>query len=109
MSLDDIIVFGWTFHQHLTQLGEVLTKLRQAILKVRPAKCNLFSAQVHYLRHIISASGVEADPTKVEAVRQWMTPKNQTEEFCWASLILQEVCERFWRDCSPHHQLWYTV
>lgn len=77
--VNDIIVFGRTFHEHLSQLDEVLTKLHQANLKVKPAKCNLFSAQVQYLGDIISARGVEADPAKAEAVRRWPVPKNQTE------------------------------
>lgn len=77
--LDDIIVFGRTFHEHLTRLDGVLGKLRQANLKVKPAKCNLFSTQVHYLGHVVSAEGVMPDPAKVEAVREWPTPSGQTE------------------------------
>ena len=77
--LDDIIIFGRTFQEHLGRLDEVLTKLRQANLKVKPTKCKLFASQVQYLGHIISCKGVKADPEKVEAVRQWPVPKNQTE------------------------------
>ncbi|XP_059420291.1 uncharacterized protein LOC132155519 [Carassius carassius] len=77
--LDDIIIFGRTFQEHLGRLDEVLIKLRQANLKVKPTKCNLFATQVQYLGHIISSKGVKADPAKVEAVRQWPVPKNQTE------------------------------
>uniref|UniRef100_A0A671PPZ2 Integrase catalytic domain-containing protein n=1 Tax=Sinocyclocheilus anshuiensis TaxID=1608454 RepID=A0A671PPZ2_9TELE len=32
-----------------------------------------------YLGHVISAEGVMADPSKVEAVKSWPIPKNQTE------------------------------
>lgn len=48
-------------------------------LKVRPSKCNMFSNQVQYLGHLISAERVTADPTKVQVVKDWPTPKNQTE------------------------------
>lgn len=41
--LDDIIVFGRTFQEHLVRLDGVLSKLRQANLKVKPSKCNLFA------------------------------------------------------------------
>lgn len=77
--LDDIIVFGCTFGEHLSRLGEVLSKLKAANLKVKPSKCNLFSTEVQYLGHVISAEGVKADPGKVEAVRVWPVPINQTE------------------------------
>ena len=66
--LDDIIVFGRSFQEHLSRLGEVLNKLQTANLKVKPSKCNLFSTKVKYLGHIISADGVMADPAKLEAV-----------------------------------------
>lgn len=77
--LDDIIVFGQSFQEHLSRLGEVLNKLQTANLKVKPSKCNLFSTKVKYLGHIISADGVMADPAKLEAVRSWPEPTNQTE------------------------------
>lgn len=69
--LDDIIVFGRTFGEHLQRLDEVLGKLRHANLKVKPSKCTLFATQVRYLGHVISADGIRADPVKLDAVRQW--------------------------------------
>lgn len=105
--LDDIIVFGRTFHEHLSRLDEVLTKLRQANLKVKPAKCNLFSPQVKYLGHIISAQGVEADPAKVEAVRRWPGPKNQTEvkSFVGLASYYRRFVQGFAEIARPLHQL----
>lgn len=105
--LDDIIVFGRTFHEHLSRLDEVLTKLRQANLKVKPAKCNLLSPQVQYLGHIISARGVEADPAKVEAVRQWPVPKNQTEvkSFVGLASYYRRFVKGFAEIARPLHQL----
>lgn len=85
--LDDIIVFGRTFQEHLARLDEVLTKLQQANLKIKPCKCNRFSTQVHYLGHVISAGGVIADPAKVAAVREWPVPKNQTEVQSFVGLV----------------------
>ena len=39
--LDDVIVFGRTFDEHLTRLGEVFDRLRAANLKLKPSKCFL--------------------------------------------------------------------
>ena len=67
--LDDIIVFGETFEQHLKRLEAVLERLRAAQLKLKPSKCHLFQCRVSFLGHIVSEFGIEPDPEKVEAVR----------------------------------------
>lgn len=105
--LDDIICFGRDFHEHLERLDEVLTKLRQANLKVKPTKCNLFSTQVQYLGHIISSGGVKADPAKVEAVRQWPVPKSQPEvrSFLGLASYYRRFVKGFAEIARPLHQL----
>lgn len=105
--LDDIIVFGRTFHEHLTRLDGVLEKLRQANLKVKPSKCNLFSTQVHYLGHVISSEGVMPDPAKVEAVREWPIPANQTEvqSFIGLASYYRRFVRGFADTARPLHQL----
>lgn len=37
--LDDVIVMGRTFEEHLTNLANVLTGLRNANLRLKPQKC----------------------------------------------------------------------
>lgn len=105
--LDDIITFGRTFQEHLARLDEVLTKLRQANLKVKPAKCHLFATQVQYLGHVISSDGVKADPAKVEAVRQWPVPKTQTEvrSFLGLASYYRRFVKGFAEIARPLHQL----
>lgn len=105
--LDDIIVFGRTFEKHFSRLGEVLSKLRAANLNVKPSKCNLFSMEVQYLGHVISAKGVRADPKKVEAVRTWPVPGNQTEEksFLRLASYYHQFVQRFAEIARPLHQL----
>lgn len=105
--LDDIIVFGRTFEEHLSRLGEVLSKLKTANLKVKPSKCNLFSTEVQYLGHVISAEGVKADPGKVEAVRAWPVPINQTEvrSFLGLASYYRRFVRGFAEIARPLHQL----
>ena len=74
--LDDILVIGRTFQEHLSNLHQVLTRLREAGLRLKPLKCQLAATQVEYLGHIVSAKGIEADPKKVEAVQQYPVPEN---------------------------------
>ena len=76
--LDDLIVFSSTFDEHIERLDEVLTRLGNAGLKLKPSKCHLFQEKVLFLGHLVTSKGVEPDPQKVEAVRDWPTPKNVT-------------------------------
>ena len=72
--LDDILVMGRTFTEHLMNLQEVFSRLRSAKLTLKPQKCKLVRQTVEYLGHIISEDGVAADPAKVEAAQQFPTP-----------------------------------
>ncbi|GFU79609.1 retrovirus-related Pol polyprotein from transposon 297 [Trichonephila clavipes] len=62
--LDDVIIGGRTFEEHLQNIRKVLSKLRDANLKLNPSKCKFFQKEVNYLGHIISAEGVRFDPEK---------------------------------------------
>lgn len=77
--LDDIVIFSQTIEQHLERLEEVLARLKQAGLKLKPRKCELFCSSVKYLGHVVSANGVSTDPEKVSAIRTWTPPTNLTE------------------------------
>lgn len=56
--LDDIIVMGATFTEHLERLDEVFTRLKQAGLKLKAKKCELLQEEVLFLGHIVSAEGL---------------------------------------------------
>lgn len=105
--LDDIIVFGKTFQEHLGRLEQVFGNVYKANLKVKPSKCNLFAKQVSYLGHVISAEGVKADPSKVEAVRGWPVPRNQTEvrSFLGLASYYRHFMRSFAEIARPLHQL----
>jgi hypothetical protein len=72
--LDDVIVLGRTFQEHLCNLRSVLQRLLDSGLRLRPSKCSFFRDQVPYLGHIISRDGVATDPAKTEKVSSWPSP-----------------------------------
>lgn len=74
--LDDIIVLGRTFNEHLKNLQQVLQTIKAAGLKLNASKCSLFKNEVNYLGHIVSRQGVRTDPIKLAAVEEWRTPRN---------------------------------
>ena len=44
-------------------------------LKLKSSKCEFFKPKITYLGHIVSAAGIETDPKKIEAVKNWTLPK----------------------------------
>ena len=64
--IDDIIILGKSFEDHLVNLRLVLTQLQEAGLCIKPSKCALFQKQVIYLGHIVSREGVTTNPGKTK-------------------------------------------
>ena len=77
--LDDVIVFGRIFDEHLTRLGEVLERFRSAGLKLKPEKCQFFQREVKFLGYLISAKGVKPHPDNVQKIVNWPTPQSPTD------------------------------
>ena len=73
--LDDIVVVGASWEEHLTNLVRVLDRIQSAGLKLKPQKCKFAQTEVEYLGHV-SADGVMTDPAKLQAVRDFPTPTN---------------------------------
>ncbi|KAF8790657.1 Retrovirus-related Pol polyprotein like [Argiope bruennichi] len=74
VHLDDIIIMGRSFEEHLQNVRRILQKLKEGNLKLSPFKCHLFRREVTYLGHIISWEGVRTDPDKISAVKDWNCP-----------------------------------
>ena len=77
--LDNIIVFSRTPEEHLERLRGVFDKLAKAGLKLKPSKCEFFKSKSTYLGHIVPAAGIETDPKKIEAVKNWTLPRTVTD------------------------------
>ncbi|CAK1595301.1 unnamed protein product [Parnassius mnemosyne] len=78
--LDDIIIVGRTFEEHLQNLERVLTKIQSANLKLSPKKCSLFKRQVSFLGYVVSEDGIRTVPEKIAAVKEWPVPNDKTQE-----------------------------
>lgn len=72
--LDDILIFTLTLEEHRKITHEVLHRLRQHDLYLRPEKCEFEQQEIEYLGLIIKEGEVRMDPSKVEAVRNWPAP-----------------------------------
>jgi hypothetical protein len=77
--LDDVISLGRDFEDALENLRQVFVRLQAAGLRLKPTKCELFRTKVSFLGHVVSGEGIECDPAKVEAVKNYHRPTNLTE------------------------------
>ena len=79
--LDDILIWSSSLDEHLERLDAVFKRLTEAGLKLKSSKCIFFKDKVGYLGYVISSNGVETDPSKIDAVTSWETPKNGIRKF----------------------------
>lgn len=79
LYIDDIIVVGCSIEHHFKNLEKVFEKLKFYNLKLNPAKCNFFCADVTFLGHHISAEGIQPDKSKYSVIENYPTPNNADE------------------------------
>lgn len=74
--MDDIVVYGDTLIAHNKKLTEILERLRQHELKLQPSKCNFLQKEIVFLGHKITSEGIKPDEAKIQAVKNFPSPKN---------------------------------
>ena len=73
---DDILVYSKNAEEHKLHVQNVLDLLQQHQLYAKKSKCTFFTHKVEYLGFIIFQEGVSTNPAKVEAVKNWPSPRN---------------------------------
>ena len=77
--LDDIIIFSKSFDEHIKSLENVFKQLELHGLKLKASKCEFCKTSLQYLGHIVSDKGVQTDPDKISALKDWPAPSNIKE------------------------------
>ena len=62
--LDDIIVFSYSWEEHLARLRQVFERLRHANLKLGADKCTFAAKEVNYLGHRVTEEGLLPDSSR---------------------------------------------
>jgi Reverse transcriptase (RNA-dependent DNA polymerase) len=70
------LIYSESLSEHRKHVRKVLHALQQAGLGINPKKCHFHSQRVEYLGFIVTPDGLEMDPAKVYAVRNWPFPNN---------------------------------
>ena len=72
--LDDIIVMGNDFEDHLVNLEGVLKRLQEYGLKLKPRKCELCKPRVKFLGRWVGEGGLQLDDEDIRTVKNWPRP-----------------------------------
>lgn len=73
--LDDILVYLENPEEHETHVKEVLQRLKEKHLYLKPLKCLFSITIIPYLGIIITPEGISMEQEKVKVVMEWPTPK----------------------------------
>ena len=73
--IDDVIVGTETEEGHDELVAEVVKRLEENDLYVKPEKCKWKVKEVEFLGVVIGPEGIKMEKEKVKGVLEWLTPK----------------------------------
>ena len=77
--MDNMLVKSKEEFAHLDDLKETFITLNQYQMKLNPSKCAFGVAPGKFLGFMVSQKGIEANPEKVRAILDMMSPKTIKE------------------------------
>lgn len=78
--IDDILVYtNGTLEQHIEHNKKVMSALRKGQLQLKIEKSVFHVKRIDFLGSIVTTNGIEMDPEKVRAIREWPTPGSVKE------------------------------
>jgi RNase H-like domain found in reverse transcriptase/Reverse transcriptase (RNA-dependent DNA polymerase) len=76
--IDDVLIYtSGTLNEHRERVRGVISRLRDAGLRLDIDKCEFEQKRVKYLGYIVDCEkGISVDPEKVAAIREWEPPSS---------------------------------
>ncbi|GJU77504.1 putative reverse transcriptase domain-containing protein [Tanacetum coccineum] len=68
-----------TQEEHVEHLRLVLELLEKEKLYAKFTKCEFWPREVQFVGHVINGNGIHVDPSKIEAVKDWKSPRTPFE------------------------------
>jgi hypothetical protein len=77
--IDDILVYSRNEEEYERHLWIILQRLRDHQLYAKFSKCAFWLKEVPFLGHVTSVEGIAVDPSKVQEVLDWKSPRSVTQ------------------------------
>jgi len=105
--IDDILVAIDTEEGHDKLVEEVLKRLEENDLSMKPEKCKWKVREVEFLGVVIGPRGVEIQKEKIEEVLNWPAPRNvkEVQKFLGLANYYRRFIKNFTRIVALLHML----
>ncbi|GJY24887.1 putative reverse transcriptase domain-containing protein [Tanacetum coccineum] len=77
--IDDILIYSKSKEDYEEHLKIIFVLLKKEKLYAKFSKCDFWLNSVQFLSHVIDSEGVHVDPSKIEAIKNWVVPITPTE------------------------------
>ncbi|GJW41005.1 putative reverse transcriptase domain-containing protein [Tanacetum coccineum] len=77
--IDDILIYSKNKKEHKEHLKAILELLKKEELYAKSSKCEFWIPKVQFPGHVIDSQGIHVDLAKIEAIKDWTSPKTPTE------------------------------
>lgn len=85
--IDNILIYSKSNKEHVEHLSVLLQTLKEKKLYVKLSKCEFCLQEVFFLGNVISSDDIVVDPSKIDVVLQWETPKSVTKIRSFLGLV----------------------
>ncbi|GJX01310.1 putative reverse transcriptase domain-containing protein [Tanacetum coccineum] len=72
--IDDILIYSHNKEEHANHLRIILELFKKEKLYANFSKCDFWIRIVQFLGHLIDSQGLNVDPAKIEAFKNWTSP-----------------------------------
>ncbi|GJQ97508.1 hypothetical protein Tco_0008647 [Tanacetum coccineum] len=85
----------------------VIVFIDDILLYAKFSKCEFWIPKVQFLGHVIDSKGIHVDPAKIEAIKDWASPKSPTEirQFLGLAGYYRRFIEGFSKIAKPMTKL----
>ncbi|KAF2902669.1 hypothetical protein ILUMI_03515 [Ignelater luminosus] len=74
--VDDMLIISEDSDMHLIHLERLFCRLQEAGITVKLKKSKFACSEIEFLGHIIKPNGVSMNPKRIEAIKDFSTPRN---------------------------------
>nr|GEV95164.1 putative reverse transcriptase domain, ribonuclease H-like domain, aspartic peptidase domain protein [Tanacetum cinerariifolium] len=105
--IDDILIYSKRRKEHEGHLKLILKLLKKEELYAKFSKCEFWLSNVQFLGYVIDIEGIHVDPTKIESIKDWASPKTSTEirQFLGLASYYRRFIEGFSKTARPMMKL----